>query len=326
MKNTHILGDSDNNRISRYDKDLARKLNEETEKQIRQEEIERRKRELEEKRKKKIKENEVLPSPGTETSPITLPTISPLSLDFKYAFFLGGEFGKQINEKVQEIYGFTESISKVIYDDQNRVVTGSTPFYVTAVNEIFQEQYLQFRTATQADLEKIIKSYALDLRGKYEDTSLVLRKKQNPNVYVAEDLFDQFKSRDLHLKEDSAYVIPLFTLKLRKDDSSEYKLSFDITDSTIQNYFEAPILLSTSGGYFNSVEMDEKIGLPTTVYFTEVAEFRKLGTRDSGLVRLFLGRSLVISSYDESLSGCFNDGRIVIVSNEDPSKLGVNIK
>ncbi|MDO8509408.1 MAG: hypothetical protein Q7S27_07040 [Nanoarchaeota archaeon] len=308
----NILGDSDNNRISRYDKDLARKLNEETEKQIRQEKI---KAKLD--AKNKPKQNTI-----TESTP---PTISPPLLDFKYAFFLGGEFGKQINQKVQERYGFSTAITKVVYNDQNKVITGSTPFYVTAVNEILKEQFPQFRTATHADLEKILKSSTLKLSGYYEDTSLVLRTKQDPNSYLAQDLFEQFKSKGINLKEDSVYVLPLFTLKLRKDNNSIYKLSFNVTDSTIQNFFDAPILFSQSERYFNSVEMDEKTGLPTKIYTKQVAGNRQLWIRDSGLAGLCLNRVLDINSNYEYLSNCDTVGRVVVVSNEDPSKFGVNI-
>ena len=77
--------------------------------------------------------------------------------EFKDAFFLWDEFGKQIHEKVQDKYGQFEAINKVIYNDKDKVVKGSTPFYVTAVNGIFREEFPQFRTATKADLEKILK-------------------------------------------------------------------------------------------------------------------------------------------------------------------------
>ena len=55
------------------------------------------------------------------------------------------------------------------------------------------------------------------------DLSIVLRTKQEPNKYLAEDLFAQFKAQGITLKEDSAYVLPLFTLKLMQDSKSNYK-------------------------------------------------------------------------------------------------------
>ena len=242
--------------------------------------------------------------------------ILPQAPDFKTASFLGDEFGKQINEKIQAKYKSLGSINNVVYDNKDKLMRGSTPFYVVAVNEILQEEFPQFRTATQADLEKIIKSNALDLSGHYEDSALVLRAKQDPNGYLAEDLFKQFNNKGRVLKEDSAYVLPLWTLKLRKDTQSPDKLSFNITDLTINNYFEAPVLMKDSGSYINPSEMNERTGLPTKVYNKSVSGNRRLWTMNAGLVRLCLDGDLGVGSYDGGLSGCGADGRVVLVSGE----------
>ena len=248
------------------------------------------------------------------------------SPDFSSAFFLGDEFGKQIHEKVQAKYSNLEAINKVVYDEKDKIVKGSTPFYVVAVNEILQEEFPQFRTAIQADLEKILKDNKLPLRGQYEDSSLVLRTKENPNKYLAEDLFNQFKDKGIVLKEDSAYVLPLFTLKLRKDGKSNYKLSFDLTDSTLENYFEAPILNEVSQKKFNSIDIEEKTGLPKklqdkgerTLY---TRNYQSYDIKNSGLVGLYLYGNLNIDSDDGDLAGCGAGGRVVVVSAEGTAKI-----
>ena len=300
MTSLNIIGDSGKRKL-RYDENLAHRINAETEKRLKKEE-------LEEKLKKKAK-----PSPETINSPPKDEIAPPNNL--KYSF-LGDDFGKKINEKIQKKYQNIPAINQVVYDDSEKIVKGSTPFYVVAVNEIFKEGFPQFRTATQADLEKILKSKSLDLLGCYEDSSLVLRTKDKPNEYLAEDLFNQFKDKGINLKEDSVYVLPLYTLKLRKDNNSEHKLSFDITDLTINNYFEATILNSKDGSYINPSKMDENTGLPFKVYEKLSPENRQLWTRNSGLVRLYLYNGLNIDSDVEYLANCDSNGRVVVVSGE----------
>ena len=157
------------------------------------------------------------------------------------AFFLGDDFGREIHKKVIEKYRQFEAISKVVYDEGEKVVKGSTPFYVSALNEFLPEN---IRTASQADLERILKNNELELKGHYEDTSLVLRSNKEPNKYLAQDLYKQFGSRGISIKEGIPIVIPLFSLRPRIDDSSPYKLAFDLLDSL--EYFEAPILNEAS--------------------------------------------------------------------------------
>ena len=273
-------------------------------------------KEAEEERKKK--EQEELEKAKNKGKKPKKEILLPQSPEFKSVSFLEGDFGKQINEKVQAKYGSFEAINKIAYDDKNKLIKGSNPFYVTAVNEIFREFFpdKNLRTATQADLERILKENSPELKGQYEDSSLVLRTKQEPNKYLAQDLFAQFKAKGITLKEDSAYVLPLFTLKLRNDEKSNYKLSFDITDSTIENYFEAPILMSASGNYINPAEMNDKTGLPNKVYEKSISGNRRLWTRNSGLVGLCLVVCPYIVSGSEGLAYSDAVGRVVVVSAE----------
>ena len=302
MTSLNIIGDS-GKRKSNYDPTLADRINAETEARLKKEK-------LEEKLKKKAKPS----SKGKKEEEIILPQAP----DFKEAFFLEGDFGKQINEKIQAKYADIKAINKVVYDENDKLVKGSTPFYVVAVNEIFKEEFPQFRTATQADLEKILKNNTLGLKGLYEDSALVLRNKDNPNKYLAKDLFKQFKDKGKLLKENSAYVFPLNTLKLRKDDNSGYKLSFDITDLTLENYFEAPILNETSQKKFNSKDIEENTGLPSKV--RDLGD-RTLYTSQNGLCRLdLLLRNLSLDSGFDDLASSGGLGRVVVFSGEAASR------
>ena len=314
MTSLNIIGDPGKRKL-RYDENLAHRINAETEKRLKKEELEKK---LEEKLKKKAKSS----SEGKKEEEIILPQAP----DFKEAFFLGDDFGKKINKKIQIKYRGIKAINKVVYDENDKLVKGTTPFYIVAVNEIFKEEFPQFRTATQVDLEKILKSNSLELKDRYEDSSLVLRTKDNPNQYLAEDLFKQFKDKGINLKENSAYVLPLHTLKLRKDNNSEHKLSFDITDLTLENYFEAPILMKKDGSYINPSEINENTGLPIRVYENAISGNRQLWVKDKGLARLYLSSFLDVNSSYGGLADCYSDAQVIVVSGEASEKNSGGIK
>lgn len=273
--------------------------------------IERTWREEEEERKAKEAQANKPKSEEPVSNKIEIPV-------FKGAFFLGEEWGRQIHKKVQDKYGSYEVISKVKYNDKDKVVEGSTPFYVAAVQEFLPENA---RAAAQADLEKILKGNLLPLKDHWEDSALVWRSNQEPNKYLAEDLFSQFKSKGINLEENSAYVIPLFTLKLRGDSKSKHKLAFELTDLALQSYFEAPILNEISQLKFNSKDIDENTGLPTKVgksgdrtLYTR--NWDRYTIKNSGLVRLYFNRVLSIYSCYEVLADSGASGRVVVFSSE----------
>ena len=234
--------------------------------------------------------------------------------DFKEAFFLErDDFGKVVHEEVLKRYEGINAITIVNYDDNNKVVIGSNPFYVVAANEVLREKYPDIRTASQADLERIVKNNILPLKGNYwEDSSLVLRTNDAPNKYLAEKLYEQFKQQALNLEEGTAYVLPLYALSLEKDENSPHKLAFKLSAPV---YFKAPILMSESGLYINSDKMDEE-GLPTEVYSKPVAGNRQLFTINSGLSGLCLGRYLDVDSGSGGLAYSSNFGRVVCVRGE----------
>ena len=294
----HILGTPRRN----YEDNDPDQVAEERNRRVEEEE---KRKELENKLKVKRQPKVIQPSPQPYSPTIIAPA------DFSDAFFLGEEFGREINTKIQERYGEYNAIKVIVFDDDKKVVTGSNPFYVVAVNEFLQEG---IRTATQADLERILRENKLPLQGHYEDSSLVLRTKQEPNSYLATDLFNQFKQRGINLDETTAYVIPLNSLTLRKDEQSPSKLSFTLPENPV--YFQAEILNSPSQNKFESSDIEENTGIPKEV---RAHGSRTLYTRNgpgysfknSGISGLYLGRSLSLNSSNGGLADSNDYGRVV---------------
>lgn len=222
------------------------------------------------------------------------------------AGFLGGEQGKEINEKIQAKYKDFPALQKASYSDG--IVKGSNTFYVVAVNEILRQNGINARTATQADLERVLKTGALDLRGYYEDSALVLRNEDDPNAYLARDLTRQIGNKAYYQDQ---IMIPLAGLELRTDQNSEHGLAFNLTDY-YKPFYASELSHKNSGKRFN--ETDNK-GLPIFVKDGK----RTLYTRDSGLSRLCLGGYLDLGSHGVILADSGGDGRVVIVSGEATS-------
>ena len=182
------------------------------------------------------------------------------------------------------------------------VVNGSNPFAVVLANQILRQDGL--RVATQADLEKALRTQAMNLRGTYEDTGLVLRSEDNPNSYLANDLVSQVKSRNK--KQKLPVMIPLAGLELRSDGNSNQGLAFNLREDAEIVY--APIL--NKPGSFNSEDINEETGLPKR---TEGGN-RTLYTINSGLSGLCFSGDLDLYSDNDVLTGSNGNGRVVAVS------------
>ena len=110
--------------------------------------------------------------------------------------FLGGEWGKGINDSIQEDYKDFPCMQVGSYSDG--IVKGSNPFYVVAVQSRLPKGV---RVATQGDLETAIRMNnlmgfnILNLFGTYEDSGLVLRKGYIPKEYLPSNLTSQIKRR-----------------------------------------------------------------------------------------------------------------------------------
>ncbi|MBS3149574.1 hypothetical protein J4455_02660 [Candidatus Woesearchaeota archaeon] len=218
--------------------------------------------------------------------------------------FLRGDLGREVDQEVRSRHPNLPNISNINY--QNEVIQGSNPFYVVAVNEVLRQEGL--RTATQANLEKTLKLGVLDLKGHYEDSSLVLRSEADsyqPNDHLSRSLHKQVKARNA--KIEYPVIIPLNGLELQADQDSSYGLSFRLREDAEVIY--AQILVKD--GSFRSEDINEETGLPRKL---ESDGNRHLYTRQDGLSGLFLSRNLDLYSYRYLLDVSDSDGRVVVVS------------
>lgn len=223
------------------------------------------------------------------------------------ANFLEGDFGKAVLEeykgRVKSDYNSNHFLNVLSYDDG--VVKGSNDFAVVLINYILNQEGL--KTASQSDLEKIIKLNALDLPGFYEDSALVLRNTDNPNKYLAGNLMKQIKKRNK--KQKMPVMIPLTEFQLTNDSNSDYGLAFKLKENAEIIY--APIL-NKEYGNFHSKDINEKTGLPKKLGNGN----RTLYIGNSGLCGFYLYWDLILDSGYDLLSGSNSDGRVVIKTGE----------
>ena len=216
--------------------------------------------------------------------------------------FLNGEPEKAVLDEYQgrasKDYGDASALKVLSYSDN--LVEGSNPSAAVLVNQIVQPKLY---VATQADLERILKSVSLALQGTYEDSGLVLRSEGEPNSYLARNLYTQIKERNP--KQELPVIIPLAGLELSEDKNSNYGLSFTLKEDAEIIY--APIL--NKPGDFSNEDINEKTGLPERTGNGN----RTLYTRDSGLSRLCLSRYLGLYSRDDGLADSNVNGRVVVV-------------
>ncbi|MBS3090000.1 hypothetical protein J4461_03965 [Candidatus Pacearchaeota archaeon] len=116
--------------------------------------------------------------------------------------------------------------------------------------------------------------------------------------------------------ENTAYVLPLYGLSLRKENKAPNKLAFNLKKELLYTplYFEAHILMSKDGLYVKAGEVDTNTGLPKKVYENAVPGNRQLWTRNSGLSRLYLIRDLDLFARGGVLAGSYEAGRVVCIS------------
>jgi len=221
---------------------------------------------------------------------------------------LEGDFGKAFLEeyqrRMQADHKNASALNVLGYRDS--VVKGSNPFAVVLANQILRQEGL--RTATQADLRKALRINALDLRGFYEDTGLVLRTEEDKDYFkntpLAKDLAKQVKARGKSFSPKNSVMIPLTGFELENADN-DYGLTFRLREDA--EVYNAPIL--SEGGRFDSEEIDERTGLPTKLG----AGNRTLFTRNSGLSGLCLDDYLGLVSANGYLDNSSERGRVVVV-------------
>ena len=224
--------------------------------------------------------------------------------------FLGGDFGKWVDEEVKGRYGKFKVISNrgIQYNESNGLIEGSNTFYLEAANEVLRENFpsQNIRTASQADLENILRIKTLELKGTYVDSGLVLISQKYQNSYLAKILADQLTLLGQNL--DSPIYIQASSLDLIKDEHPPSKLAFSLREDA-QFYVVPQLVAENYRKRFNTV--NETTGFPD--------KFVRDGTRtfyveSSGLGRLYLNGVSSLNSEDVSLDISGSRGRMVLVS------------
>lgn len=180
---------------------------------------------------------------------------------------------------------------------------GSNPYSVVLANKILRE--IGLRTATPADIERILVERNLDLSGACVNMGLVLRDGDDPNKYLAKDLIRQLRSQKLPV------MIPLAGLDLRVDDNSPSGLTFKVRTDAEVIYDE--ILNNPLGdfGTFYSGDINEKTGLPKKLF--GYCGDRKFWTRDSGLSEIMINFNSNIYANHANLDYSPDHFRMVVV-------------
>ncbi|MBR9704105.1 hypothetical protein GOV12_01730 [Candidatus Pacearchaeota archaeon] len=211
---------------------------------------------------------------------------------------------------------------KVLKLNGERVV-GSNPFAVALVNDILK--YQGIRTATQKELEKILDS-GFDLKGRFEDTGLVLRSVNdslNPkNNSIASYIAKLASLWGYEFDGDYPLVLELSGLNLKNLDNS-YGLGFDLMN-------EVDMYNVSGYSYKNNRKMfsglDER-ALPVDI--RDISQdllskikgpqnfldkgIRVLFTRKDGLSRMILGDILDLSTDGDKLADSYPESQIVLV-------------
>jgi len=241
-------------------------------------------------------------APVEKTQPVAPVQQSPPLMNNTSYNFLEGDFGRQVlkeyNQLVQSEYQNAFVLQKLSF--ANDVLKGSNPFAFVLLNKILTQK--KMRIATPADLERALEKEAINLKGTYGDSGLVLRSDGDPNQYLAKDLINQVKQRG---SLQFPLMVPLAGLDLRYDANSPHKLSFQLTDFAELIY--APQLNKTNHGKkFNGA--DEK-GLPT---FEDNGSRTLYSNEDNGICRLYRDRDLYLDARYWDLADSGSGGRVIV--------------
>ena len=250
--------------------------------------------------------------PSERTQPVTpLQQTPPLMDNVSYSFLEGTE-GQSIleeyNKLVQSEYQNVSALQKLSFEDN--VVKGSNPFMFVLLNKVLQNHGKW--VARPVDLERALEKEAINLKGTYGDSGLVLRSNGDPNEYLAKNLVSQVKGKGYSVGED-AIMIPLIGLDLKYDSNSPHDLVFQLTDSSGIIY--APQLNKVN--HSKKFNRADEQGLPI---FEEDGSRTLYSNQDGGLCRLYRGRDHVLGAGDAGLSYSSSGGRVVVCAEGTSSK------
>ncbi len=232
-------------------------------------------------------------APSERTQPVNPIQQSPSLMNNASYSFLEGTEGQAILDEYNQIvstdYQGASALNVLFFADN--VVKDSNPFAFVLLNKILTQK--KMRIATPADLEKVLEEEAINLKGTYGDSGLVLRSDGYPNQYLARDLINQIKQRG---SLQYPLMIPLAGLDLRYDTNSPHDLSFQLTPTSEIIY--APQL--SEGNHNKKFNKADEKGLP--IFKDNGSRTLDNGSRtlysneSGGLCRLYRGRSSDLGS------------------------------
>ena len=222
------------------------------------------------------------------------------NVDFDY-FFLDGDLGKEAHEAIIKKYGADHQFvtKNVFYDNDSKLIKGSKPGYILAVNEFLRGNGL--RTATSYDVQRAIDEGNLNTKGFYEDLGLVLYSESGENEYFARDLTNQARQRK---SIDFPVMFNLSDLELKVDQNAPQGLAFKLRDDS-QIIMTPELLLANDRKKFSKVNQ----------FGVQIFEDNGKYTFYSGnsvLRMLIRNRDSVLGARYWNLSGSDGGGRVII--------------
>ena len=239
----------------------------------------------------------------TQLSKYRVVTETPEDL-LKVPCILGGKIGEEVYQDILRQYG-EEAVGNITPN------SGSTPFYVSAVNDrILEMTDGKARVATHADLERLRKlgqkATGVKIRGNWFDSGLVLYDVGNPNKDLADKLGAQAKNLGLNVT-DAPIVF------WNKDFTQPGFDKYDLREGA--QPFHAEILAGNSGD-FASEDIDEATGL-TTKLTRGGDRYLWTPSEKSGVRRLYLYSDRGVNADIVVLRISVSYGRVALVGNAE---------
>jgi len=243
-------------------------------------------------------------APSEKTQSVTPIQQNPPLMDNVNYSFLEGTEGQSIleeyNQLVQNEYQNVSVLQKLSFADN--VVKESNPFMFVLLNKVLQK-YGKW-IAKPGDLERALEKEAINLKGTYGDSGLVLRSENNPNEYLAKNLASQVKGKGYTLGSD-AVMIPLAGLDLKYDSNSPHDLVFQLTDSSEIIY--APQL--SKANHSKKFNRADEQGRPI---FEDGGSRTLYSSEDGELCRLYRDGDLDLSAGVTDLANSNSSGRVIV--------------
>ena len=220
--------------------------------------------------------------------------------------FLEGDFGKERDEEYNSVVKskYKDNFNLKVLNFRDNVVKGSSSYSIFLMNEILEKQGL--RTATSADVQKVIDNDEKFLSGVYVDLGVVLRNESGANEYLAKELAKQAKERNYEFSNSSPLIFKPSDLELIVDSNSSFGLGFKIRDSA-SPFNASELSYKNEGRKFKNTN---KEGVPI---FDKNGNRTNYTTKDS-LSGFYLVRGSDLDSRSNGLAGSSGDGRVVVLN------------